>query len=207
MKLPKDAIVLDFDAALRTRKNQGMSLRRFIELSKENCKDATDSEREEFEVLRKNIIDTVRNIGDAIDRRYGKELMRDFVRYLNETDKKTYKRISEKSLDDALEFISGVRYGEKKQRQGDSELLVELVGLLSDLRFYQYLTCRYLKKQHGLKLDIANLHTLNPEIKQNAREYLKSILGNGLQAENIIKNVFRKPNKSKRKRYYPSDYF
>ncbi len=60
------------------------------------------------------------------------------------------------------------------------------------LKVVTYLESRY----PNLGVTLENLHLLPPRVKDDGRKFLRSKLGNAVHAENIVKDVFRRPKRS-----------
>jgi len=106
---------------------------------------------------------------------------------IEEFRKKIHEMEEKLAAIDLIEAIKEVTRAAKTM----SELLSEIDGL-------KISTAKYLKRKYPKRsITPNNLHRLPEDIKDDGRMFLKQKLGEGLQTPNQIKEVFRKPRKSK----------
>jgi hypothetical protein len=163
--------------------------------------------------IEKQWVDFGNTIGNAILNKYGIKLLKTFVEYTeylrqsNDVNLKAiYNKIQDKSLDEALEYISGFIDGIQRRDSIYDELVGNLVVKLSQVQFYKFLVCRYINSRHSININTDELHTIDAEIKTDARQFLKSILRNKINTNDILKDVFRTPKQPHSRTYTSSDY-
>jgi hypothetical protein len=70
--------------------------------------------------------------------------------------------------------------------------------MLDDKQKYRLVVMQYLRDSHGeLKISTESLHTLKPEVKREAMDFLYAVLRGNLRRKDIVHEVFREPRKGR----------